>query len=96
MPTALIIDDNPSIAIALDVLLSLHDIQSVQAQSPEQGLAILQQQVVDLVIQDMNFTQDTTSGEEGIALFKQIRASYPDLPVILYSPLGPTSMQLSI
>ena len=83
MPTALIIDDNPSIAIALDVLLSLHDIQSVQAQSPEQGLAILQQQVVDLVIQDMNFTQDTTSGEEGIALFKQIRASYPDLPVIL-------------
>ncbi|MBC3881092.1 sigma-54-dependent Fis family transcriptional regulator [Undibacterium sp. LX40W] len=83
MPTVLIIDDNPSIAIALDVLLSLHDIQSVQAQSPEQGLAILQQQVVDLVIQDMNFTQDTTSGEEGIALFKQIRASYPDLPVIL-------------
>ena len=83
MPTALIIDDNPSIAIALDVLLSLHDIQSVQAQSPEQGLAILQQQVVDLVIQDMNFTQDTTSGEEGIALFKRIRASYPDLPVIL-------------
>lgn len=83
MPTALIIDDNPSIAIALDVLLSLHDIQSVQAQSPEQGLAILQHRVVDLVIQDMNFTQDTTSGEEGIALFKQIRASYPDLPVIL-------------
>ncbi len=83
MPTVLIIDDNPSIAIALDVLLSLHEIQSVSAQSPEQGLAILQQQVVDLVIQDMNFTQDTTSGEEGIALFQQIRAAYPDLPVIL-------------
>lgn len=83
MPTVLIIDDNPSIAIALDVLLSLHDIQSLQAQSPEEGLTILQQQVVDLVIQDMNFTQDTTSGEEGIALFKQIRGAYPDLPVIL-------------
>ncbi len=83
MPTVLIIDDNPSIAIALDVLLSLHDIQSLQAQSPEEGLTILQQQVVDLVIQDMNFTQDTTSGEEGIALFKQIRSAYPDLPVIL-------------
>jgi DNA-binding NtrC family response regulator len=44
---------------------------------------LLQTQKVDLVIQDMNFTQDTTSGEEGVALFKQIRANHPDLPVIL-------------
>nr|WP_315469643.1 sigma-54 dependent transcriptional regulator [uncultured Undibacterium sp.] len=83
MPTVLIIDDNPSIAIALDVLLSLHDIQSVSAQSPEQGLMVLQNQAIDLVIQDMNFTEDTTSGEEGVALFKKIRAQHPDLPVIL-------------
>lgn len=83
MPSVLIIDDNPSIAIALDVLLSLHDISSMQAQSPEEGLAILRQHQVDLVIQDMNFTADTTSGEEGVALFKKIRESHPDLPVIL-------------
>lgn len=83
MPTVLIIDDNPSIAIALDVLLSLHDIQSASAQSPEQGLALLRQRQFDLVIQDMNFTADTTSGEEGVALFKQIRQQHPDLPVIL-------------
>ncbi len=38
---------------------------------------------VDLVIQDMNFTADTTSGEEGVALFREIRGLYPDLPVIL-------------
>ncbi len=38
---------------------------------------------VDLVIQDMNFTEDTTSGEEGEALFRQIRQRHPDLPVIL-------------
>jgi DNA-binding NtrC family response regulator len=38
---------------------------------------------VDLVIQDMNFSADTTSGEEGEALFKAIRAAHPDLPVIL-------------
>lgn len=83
MPTVLIIDDNPSIAIALDVLLSLHDIQSLCAQSPEHGLAMLRQHPVDLVIQDMNFTADTTSGEEGVALFKHIRGEHPDLPVIL-------------
>ena len=83
MPTVLIIDDNPSISIALDVLLSLHDIKSIQAESPEQGLALLMHHDVDLVIQDMNFTADTTSGEEGIALFKKIREYHPDLPVIL-------------
>jgi DNA-binding NtrC family response regulator len=83
MPTVLIIDDNPSIAMALDVLLSLHDISSFSAQSPEQGLALLEQHAIDLVIQDMNFTEDTTSGEEGVALFKKIRAQHPDLPVIL-------------
>ena len=31
----------------------------------------------------MNFTEDTTSGEEGVALFRAIRAQHPDLPVIL-------------
>ena len=31
----------------------------------------------------MNFTADTTSGEEGVALFRAIREQHPDLPVIL-------------
>jgi DNA-binding NtrC family response regulator len=83
MPTVLIIDDNTSVAIALEVLFSLHDIDSLRATSPEQGLALLAQADVDLVIQDMNFAEDTTSGVEGIALFREIRALYPDLPVIL-------------
>jgi DNA-binding NtrC family response regulator len=83
MSTVLIIDDNESVAIALDVLFSLHDIATVRALSPEEGLAQLAQHEVDLVIQDMNFTQDTTSGVEGVELFKQIRDLYPDLPVIL-------------
>ncbi|MGX9079845.1 response regulator, partial [Klebsiella pneumoniae] len=43
----------------------------------------LESQAVDLVIQDMNFSEDTTSGEEGEALFAQIRERHPDLPVIL-------------
>ncbi|HEY0064503.1 MAG TPA: sigma-54 dependent transcriptional regulator [Telluria sp.] len=83
MPTVLIIDDNAAVAIALEVLFSLHDIDSVRAASPEEGLAVLARTSVDLVIQDMNFSADTTSGEEGTALFRQIRALYPDLPVIL-------------
>ncbi len=83
MPTVLIIDDNTSVITALEVLFSLHDIDTLRATSPQQGLSLLQDNAIDLVLQDMNFTEDTTSGEEGIALFKQIRQRYPDLPVIL-------------
>jgi DNA-binding NtrC family response regulator len=83
MPTVLIIDDNAAVAIALDVLFSLHDIDALRAASPEEGLALLERANVDLVIQDMNFSADTTSGEEGVELFRQIRKRHPDLPVIL-------------
>ena len=83
MPTVLVIDDNASIATALDVLLSLHEIETIHADSPHVGLALLERAPVDLVIQDMNFAADTTGGEEGRALFRNIRERHPDLPVIL-------------
>jgi DNA-binding NtrC family response regulator len=83
MPTILVIDDNPSVATALETLFSLHDIDTVSVASPEDGLALLAHTPVDLVVQDMNFHADTTSGEEGVELFAKIRAAHPDLPVIL-------------
>ncbi len=83
MPTILVIDDNPAVSTALEVLFSLHDITTLHAESPDAGLALLKQEPVDLVIQDMNFTADTTSGAEGEALFAAIRDQHPDLPVIL-------------
>ena len=88
MPTVLVIDDNPAVATALETLFSLHDIDTRAARSPEAGLAALDAgaasgQPIDLVVQDMNFQADTTSGEEGVALFERIRAAHPDLPVIL-------------
>ncbi|TXI50520.1 MAG: sigma-54-dependent Fis family transcriptional regulator [Lysobacter sp.] len=82
MPKVLIIDDNRSVATALEVLLSLHDIDCVYAEDPQSGLALLSDDI-DLVVQDMNFRQDTTSGEEGETLFRDIRARDPDVPVIL-------------
>ncbi len=83
MPQILIIDDNTAVATALDVLFSLHDIETRHASAPAQGLAMLAEHEFDLVIQDMNFTADTTSGDEGRTLFGQIRDAHPDLPVIL-------------
>jgi DNA-binding NtrC family response regulator len=83
MRTVLIIDDNPGVGEALSLLLSLHDIASRVARNPQEGLALLDREPVDLVIQDMNFSADTTSGDEGVALFRAIRERHVDLPVIL-------------
>jgi DNA-binding NtrC family response regulator len=83
MRTVLVIDDNPAVAQALSLLFGLHDIRTLTAFTPQKGLAALAQERVDLVIADMNFTADTTSGEEGAELFRALRAQQADLPVIL-------------
>jgi DNA-binding NtrC family response regulator len=83
MRTVLIIDDNPAVGEALSLALSLRDIRARVALTPEDGLAMLDREQIDAVIQDMNFTADTTSGQEGVALFRDLRARHPDMPVIL-------------
>ncbi|MFA5589357.1 MAG: sigma-54 dependent transcriptional regulator [Lysobacteraceae bacterium] len=83
MSTVLVIDDNHAVITALETLFSLHDIRTLGADSPEAGLEVLESGGIDLVISDMNFRADTTSGEEGVVLFRQIRACNPDMPVIL-------------
>jgi DNA-binding NtrC family response regulator len=79
----LVIDDSEAVRTAFDVLLSLHGARVLTADSPGAGLAALAREPVDLVIQDMNFRRELTSGEEGVALFREIRARLPQLPVIL-------------
>jgi DNA-binding NtrC family response regulator len=83
MQLVLIIDDNPDIAKALEISLGLNGIETCYAESPDQGMQLLSRKPVDLVIQDMNFSRDTTSGEEGKELFHRIRDVDPDLPIIL-------------
>ena len=83
MGKILVIDDNKAIGDALAVLFGLHGLETVSALNPEAGLAALGADDTDLVIQDMNFSGDTTSGKEGVALFNEIRRRHPDLPIIL-------------
>jgi DNA-binding NtrC family response regulator len=83
MQTVLVVDDNAAVRTALEMLFSLHDLSVVSAADAQDGLAALDAHPVDLVVQDMNFSEDTTSGEEGIELFRRIRQKEPDLPVIL-------------
>ena len=81
--TVLVIDDNEAVRTAFDVLLSLHGARVLTAGSPAEGLKALSHDAVDLVIQDMNFRREATTGEEGVALFREIRGGYPGIPIIL-------------
>src|SRR5215472_9437022 len=81
--TVLVVDDNEAVRTAFEVLLSIHGARVVPAASPTLALATLEREAVDLVIQDMNFRREATSGEEGIVLFREIRRRFPDLPIIL-------------
>ncbi len=81
--TILVIDDSEAVRTALEVLLSLEGARVEGAASPAAGLDRLAQGGVDLVIQDMNFRREATSGEEGVALFRAIRRAHPDVPVVL-------------
>jgi len=79
----LVIDDNPDITKALSVMLNLENIDCDVAHSPQEGIEKLSRERFNLVIQDMNFSQDMTSGREGVALFHQIREIDSDIPVII-------------
>ena len=96
MNLILVIDDNQGIAKALEVLLSLYDMKMLHAETPEHGLSCLENHDIDLIIQDMNFTEDTTSGEEGKQLFNSIQSQFPDIPVILLTAWGKIEMAVEL
>ena len=81
--TILVIDDSDAVRTALEVLLTLEGARVEGAATPAAGLERIARGCVDLVIQDMNFSREATSGEEGIALFRAIRRGQPELPVVL-------------
>ena len=79
----LVIDDNDAVRTALDVLLTLEGARVECVATAREGLERVARGGIDLVIQDMNFQREATSGDEGIALFRALRAMQPDLPVVL-------------
>lgn len=83
MDKILIVDDNPAVLDALSLMLELHGYQPITATSPAEALRAVDYQSITLVIQDMNFSADTTSGEEGVTLFYQLRELNAHLPIIL-------------
>ncbi len=83
MAKVLIVDDQGAVRTALEVLFQIHGLETLCAATPQEALALIANEDVGVVVQDMNFSEDTTSGQEGIALFRKIRELDPDLPVLL-------------
>src|SRR5450631_2972223 len=83
MPKILIVDDQGAVRTALEVLFDVHGLETLSARSPSEGLSLVANEDVGVVVQDMNFSSDNTSGQEGTALFRAIRQLDPGLPVLL-------------
>src|SRR6478609_2906223 len=79
----LLVDDQPAVLAALEVLFDVHGFQTVAAGSLEQALSLVRSEELGVVLQDMNFHRDATSGEEGEKLLHAIRGLDPELPVVL-------------
>jgi len=83
MPKVLIVEDQPAVASSLRVLFDVHDIESIVVRDPEAAMRAIARGNVGVVLQDMNFTPGATSGDEGVAFFRRVRAAHPDLPILL-------------
>jgi DNA-binding NtrC family response regulator len=83
MPDLLIVEDQPAVAAALETLFAVEGLECAVAAGPQEALARLDADDVGVVVQDMNFAPETSSGEEGAALFRQIRRRHPQVPVLL-------------
>ena len=79
----LIADDQSDILQALKLLLSDEGYEVTAARSPAEVLDRVGAADFDVAILDLNYTRDTTSGQEGLDLMEQLRASDPLLPVIV-------------
>jgi sigma-B regulation protein RsbU (phosphoserine phosphatase) len=87
-PRILIADDQPDLLDALKLLLKGQGIEFDAVTSPEAALNALNSRPFDLVLMDLNYTGDTTSGREGIDLLARVQAVDALLPVIVMTGWG--------
>ena len=81
--TILVIDDNEAILTALRYCLSSTFQRIITKSSPDSVLTILNQEVVNLVLLDMNFSIGVNTGQDGLFWLRAIRKHHPELPVVL-------------
>src|SRR6185436_19429513 len=93
-PRLLIADDQQDVLEALRLLLKGEGYQIESATSPSGIMEALEAREFDAVLMDLNYTRDTTSGEEGLQLASRIHSMDPTLPVIVMTAWG--SIELAV
>ena len=78
----LIADDQRDVVEALRLLLKAEGLPCLTASSPEQALELARTRELACVLTDLNYTRDTTSGQEGLDLIEKLHALDPELPVV--------------
>jgi DNA-binding NtrC family response regulator len=90
----LVADDQPDVREALRLLLKNEGFEVQTATSPAEILAALESREFDIVLMDLNYARDTTSGAEGLDVLMRIQALDSALPVVVMTAWG--SVQVAV
>jgi DNA-binding NtrC family response regulator len=84
----LVADDQPDVLEALRILLKAEGFEATTAASPQEVVNAVDGGDFDLVLIDLNYTRDTTSGKEGFDLVSSLRGRDDTLPVVVMTAWG--------
>lgn len=90
----LIADDQADVREALRLLLKAEGYKTETVSSPNAALEAVQSGEFDVVLMDLNYQRDTTSGQEGIDLLSRVQAMDSRLPVVMMTAWG--SVELAV
>jgi DNA-binding NtrC family response regulator len=82
-PRIVVADDQPDVLEALRLLLKGEGFEIRMARSPAEVLDLAKGPDVDVVLMDLNYARDTTSGQEGLDVLSRIASLDPALPVVV-------------
>jgi DNA-binding NtrC family response regulator len=88
----LIADDQADILEALRLLLKAEGYQTESATSPDGIMTAVASKDFDLILMDLNFARDTTSGQEGLDILSRLQAMDSTLPVVVMTAWGSVSL----
>lgn len=87
-PRVLIAEDQPDVVEAIRMALKQEGFDTCAASSPDEALAALEQGHFDLLLMDLNYTRDTTSGVEGLDLLARVQQRDRSMPVVVMTAWG--------
>lgn len=88
----LIVDDDEDVLLAAKMLLKKHAHQVTIEKNPNKIPFLLNTETFDVILLDMNFSKDITSGKEGFYWLSQITEREPNAVVILITAFGDVEM----